>query len=647
MKKLAGNSKETKSNSSISITSLLVLILISLLTTFFAFQSIRKNQFTNWDDDRYIVNNPDITKSDFKSLKVLVTKPYEGNHHPLTMLSYAWNYSNGKLNPKVYFTTNLYLHLFNTLLVFLFVWMLFKKEWLSVITSLLFGIHPLHVESVAWASERKDLVYCFFFLLSIITYIQYIKNSKYGWYFASILLFILALLGKAMAVPLVGVLILIDLIQKEKLSLRLILEKIPFVIIAVITGIYAIKAQQLNGATTSALPFSTNERISIACFSFLKYILLLLYPYKLSAFYPYPKTVTIFYWVSLFVVASILLGIGFWILSNKWKTKNSKAYLFGFLFFVFNILLVLQIIQVGNATMADRYTYVSGIGIFIIIGYMIESSIQKYSSIKIPLLSLFFVYVIFLTYTTINRCKVWHDSFSLWNDVIQKYPEVDIAYTNRGLAKEKKGDISAAFEDYKKSAETNPSYALAWNNMGSMKAMLNQQTEAIQYFNKAIATDPKFLNAYMNRAKSKAVLMDHEGALKDYDFYIKNFQGNPDVYNDRGLERQSLKDYQGSIEDFNKAIEIGPKVQSPNIYMYYLNRGLSQAYLNNFQSAFEDYEKALALNPTYADGYNNRGVLKCYTKDFKGGCEDFEYAITLGSVHAKENLQRYCGNSQF
>jgi len=455
-------------------------------------------------------------------------------------------------------------------------------------------------------------------------------------------MFILSLLGKAMAVPLVGVLILIDLYCKEKLSIRSLIEKIPYFIITIIAGIYAIKAQQLNGVVSSALPFSTEKRIAIACYSFLKYILLLVYPYKLSAFYPYPKNVTIFYWISLFSAVTIFAGAGYIILSNRWKTKNNKVYLFGFLFFLFNILLVIQIIQVGNASMADRYTYVSGIGIFILLGYTIELFIEKYSSYKIPTLFLFMVYSFFLIYTTINRCKVWHDSISLWNDVIQKYPHVDIAYTNRGLAKEKKGNLTGAFDDYKKSAETNPSYALAWNNMGSMKAMLNEQTHAIRYFDKAISIDPNLINTYRNRAQSKAALNDHEGAINDYNLYIQNVQDNPDAYNDRGLEKQHSKDYTGSIEDFTKAIEIGPGLQSPNVYIYYLNRGLSQAYLSKFESAFNDYEKALTLNPNYADGYNNRGVLKCYTKDYKGGCQDFQYAITLGSVQAKENMERYC-----
>src|SRR5215204_2035572 len=141
---------------------LAVLVLIAIVATFFSYTPIKNNKLTNWDDDKYIINNPDIRKLDSEHLKLLLTKNYEGNYHPVTMLSIALNYSKGELNPQTYLYTNLFFHLFNILLVFIFTWKLTGQPVVSFISSLLFGIHPLHVESVAWASERKDVLYCFF-----------------------------------------------------------------------------------------------------------------------------------------------------------------------------------------------------------------------------------------------------------------------------------------------------------------------------------------------------------------------------------------------------------------------------------------------------------------------------------------------------
>ncbi|HEY5771158.1 MAG TPA: hypothetical protein VIS75_00970 [Chitinophagaceae bacterium] len=154
-----------------------LLVLIAIAATLFSYTPIKNNKLTNWDDDKYIINNPDIRKLDSEHLELLLTKDYEGNYHPVTMLSYAWNYSRGELNPQTYLYTNLLFHLFNVLLVFIFVRKLTGKPAISFISSLLFGLHPLHVESVAWASERKDVLYCFFFLLSLIVYLQYLKKA--------------------------------------------------------------------------------------------------------------------------------------------------------------------------------------------------------------------------------------------------------------------------------------------------------------------------------------------------------------------------------------------------------------------------------------------------------------------------------------
>jgi hypothetical protein len=351
---------------------LALFILIAITATFFSYSPLKNNKLTNWDDDRYITNNPDIRKLDTEHLKLLLTKDYEGNYHPVTMLSIALNYSKGELNPQTYLYTNLFFHLLNVLLVFIFTRKLTGQLSISFISSLLFGLHPLHVESVAWASERKDVLYCFFYLLSLIAYLQYLKKNNWVYFISSLVFFALSLLSKAMAVPLAVVIIFLDFFYSRKFSMRLIWEKIPFFAIAIISGILAIQAQQVEDFVPGNSQWTIVDRLAIAGHNFISYLIQLIAPHNLSVLYPYPEELKLYHWLSFGLVILLLAGFLYLIVKKYPFTVPQKIYLFGFLFFAVNIFLVLQILPVGDAVMADRYTYVSYIGLFIIIGFFLK-----------------------------------------------------------------------------------------------------------------------------------------------------------------------------------------------------------------------------------------------------------------------------------
>ena len=644
-KKITGATVKPSNKGSNRLIQVL-LVLIAIAATFFSYSPIKKNALTNWDDDKYITNNPDIRKLDAQHLKLLLTKDYEGNYHPVTMLSLAWNYSKEELNPKAYLYTNLFFHLCNIFLVFVFTWKLTGKPLISFIAALLFGIHPLHVESVAWASARKDVLYCFFFLLSLITYLQFLKKSKWIYYFISVVVFALSLLSKAMAVPLAVVIVFLDFFYSRKFSLRLIWEKIPFFALATISGIIAIQAQQAKDYTPGNSQWTLIDRLAIASHNFINYLFQLIAPHDLSIFYPYPGELKFYHWLSFGLIICLLAGFLYFIVKKYPFTNSQKTYLFGFLFFVVNIFLVLQILPVGNAVMADRYTYVSYIGLFIIIGFFFERLTFKFKNYRYIIHGALGIYLLFLAVFTYERTSIWRDSYTLWTETIKKYPSA-VAYVNLGLVKD--NSIETAYLYFQKASEIDSNYALAWNNMGSVHIYKKEYDKAIQNLNRAIILNPNYVPSYGARGEAKFYIADYPGAIEDYNKFISLFQGNPDVYFMRGKAKHTLKDYKSAIEDFTKAIEVGAETESPNLYLYYHRRGVSNQLEGQLNNAIEDYKKTIRIAPSYDQAYYNLGSLECYLAEKANdprkkeeGCAYLKRASELGNRQALIDIGRFC-----
>jgi protein O-mannosyl-transferase len=252
------------------------------------------NGFTNWDDQGYVTGNELIKSLSFDNIKKIFVTPVMGNYHPLTMLSYAVEYSIAGLSPFIYHLTNLLLHVLNTWLVYRVTRGLSANIVISFVTAVLFGIHPMHVESVAWISERKDVLYACFFLSSLIFYIRYVKGGGRKMLFLSLFLFLLSLLSKGQAVSLTIVLFGVDFWLKRQWSLSLITEKIPFLLLSLAFGIAAIYVQHSFGYMQVIKLFSFTDRLFFACYALVLYLYKLILPVRLSCFYPFPAKMDFF-----------------------------------------------------------------------------------------------------------------------------------------------------------------------------------------------------------------------------------------------------------------------------------------------------------------------------------------------------------------
>lgn len=691
-KKQVAKSQKTREKIKISFDRRAwISMIVIAIACFVAYFPSLKNEFTNWDDDIYVTDNIYMQRLADEDINVLITKNFVSNFHPLTMLSLTLDHIIGtspkvkewgeKLrgnteelqqyvaDPLIFHFTNLLIHILNTLLVFWFIYMLYgffekrflkdSRSWkfeIATIAAALFGIHTLHVESVAWVAERKDVLYTFFYLLAAISYVYYVRRFRITTLILSILLFTCALLSKGMAVSLAVTLFAIDYLTGRKiLSRKVIIEKIPFLILAVIFGIRAVTAQRTSGALAEEAVFDFHERIAFASYGLTQYILKLIYPFKLSGYYSYPdKTasgdIPPVYWV--FPLVSIALTILFIIaVKKKWKLTA-----FSILFFILNILLVLQLIPVGNAVMADRYSYVPSIGFFFLLAVGIKKLAQKNIALKSGVTIAFCIYFLLLGYLTFERTKIWKNSLTFWDDVLKYHKNVPAAWNNRGNARKDIGDFEGAIADYNEAIKIKPDHTKAYNNRGIAKKNLGRVKEAIRDYDKSIALKPDYDDAYSNRGNAKRLIGDLEGAIKDYNKAIELKPYFAKAYSNRGASKIDMNDYDGAIADLKKAIEIRPQFVEayynianayfntgkykeaidaytdaiqlrPNYVEAYANRAGSKFRIEDFEGAIADYTKALQLNPDYIEAYVNRGGTRYNIKDFAGAVKDYTEVI--------------------
>jgi len=671
----------------------MIWVAVLVVVTAIAYYPAFTNGITNWDDDSYITNNPTLKEISSENTKKIFSEYYMGNYHPLTMLSLSLDYqiggedADGEIHAWIYHLSNILLHILNTLLVLWLVYLLLGRFDIAVAAALLFGVHTLHVESVAWISERKDVLYALFFITSLIAYIYYLNKKDIKFYAISLLLFILSLLSKGQAVSLAVTLLAIDyLFNRKLLDKKVIAEKIPYFILAMIFGIVAIYAQKAGEALHDENSYELYKRIGFAGYTFTQYILKLLLPVKLAAIYPYPdiinKSMPAYYWLFLIPTLSVLYAFYYFV-------KKNRVIAFSIAFFTINIALLLQLIPVGSAIMADRYTYIPSIGFFIFIAWSVFTFIEKYPKQTMLLKGGLTIYLVLLTGLSVQRCKIWGDNITLWDDTLEKSPKAVVAWNNRGSTKDRDKDHKGAIEDFTRAILYKPDYKHAFYNRGTSRKDLAKETKdstllvlALKDFDKAIEFDESFVEAYHNRAMTKENMADFisdslkrvtrlNNALSDYnktleldDSYenaivnrgvIKGKLGrldeaitdfnqaiakdpkNASAYSNRGLAKDHAKDFEGAIADYNLAIEIDHEFITA-----YLNRGIVYRKLKNFNASIADFNKVLSLDTKHAAAYYFRGIDFIKMNKLTKGCNDLNIAKSLGNIYAQSAIDKYC-----
>ncbi|HKC36581.1 MAG TPA: tetratricopeptide repeat protein [Chitinophagaceae bacterium] len=622
-----------------------------LIITFIIYIPALSAGFVNWDDPDYVGENSYLIR-DLSRLPELFTTPVQGNYHPLTMFSLALNFAISGDNEWSYHLFNLLFHLVNCYLVYRLAFLLSKNNSLiALVTSLLFAIHPLHVESVAWISERKDVLYALFFIAGHITYTKYIDTASKKQYWLTLLFVVLSLMSKPAAVIFPVSLFCIDILRRRQFSFKLIIEKIPFFIPAIIMGLLTINAQKTVGATGEEY-FGLGKNILFGCYGIMMYFVKMIIPFKLAAFYPFPalneNLPPVYYAGPVFTL--LLAAVTYF----TWKKYRFAA--FGIAFYIVNLSLVLQIFSVGSAVIAERYTYVPFIGLFFIAGCLLDryakGNMTKAYAFIIPV-TLIFSVVSFL------QTRTWKSGETLWDNVIKNQPcsraysaratlfrrdanklknEADAdknakreqqanlkyaeanknyqkaidyyteavklnaidheSYNNRANIYMDQNKFSNAIVDYKQALVVKPNYYVALDNMGALYARRGMFDSALYYFTRVLEQKPDYKPTYSNRAITYMSLKRYNEAIKDWQRFLSYQPNDPDVTNTIGECYRMMGKNQEALGFINTAIQLDPQPA------YFLNRSYTYKNLNNIENARNDALTAkkagMQLNAAYA-----------------------------------------------
>lgn len=656
------------------------------------------------DDGKLIINNPLVKDISLEGIKNIFTEKVYGLYHPLTTLSWAIEYHYKGNDPWIYHLSNLLLHILNSIIVYLIIKKLTKKHESGFFVALFFAIHPLHIESVVWLSERKDVLYSFFFLYSILVYQNYLANTaKNKWLALSLLLFLFSVLSKSAAVVLPVVLLLFDYYYKRKITIKLIVEKIPFFVVSILFGIINILTQKSDEFLTDiSQTYNFPERILLITYSISFYIVKLFIPINLSVKYFYPVKINgllpyNYYFSILFIALLIFIFI---------KLKQyRREMIFSLGFFFITIGLVLKIIPTGNDIVSDRYTYIPYIGLMFLVFYIVDSILKGKQMLKIITIIVIILVGILLSNFSKQRVKIWKNEETIWTDVINKNPKSPVAYNERGQAYLNMNLLDKALFDFNKAIELNPNFALAYFKRGILQNKNNKYKEAIKDYDESIRIDNSNPEAYVNRGKCYALLKMDAKALFDFDKAILLDENQTTAYNNKGIVLASQNKYKVAIQNFTKSISLNPyqidayvnrgfanyktgnfekakldlnKVFDNNSgneqFMYILaqceyrttnhekslkllSRLIDKSALNlkaiylraiiyakndNYNKAIADFTSIINLNPNFSDAYLNRGNSYFFLNDIENACKDWNKAKNLGNKNAGEMLGKYC-----
>jgi|WetSurMetagenome_2_1015567.scaffolds.fasta_scaffold00003_210 protein O-mannosyl-transferase len=622
---------DLKINTKFQFLTGVVLVLALVAITF---TGTLKNSFVDWDDYAYVVDNNLVRGQSEQSLKEIFTTPVSLNYHPLTILSLRMNNNDCKscpegISPRPFIGGNLILHLLNSLLVLVLIYLLTGKNIIaSVVTAILFGIHPMHVESVAWIAARKDVLYSFFFLSGLVAWIQFRRADKwkYIWLFASFVLFVFSCLSKAMAVVFPLLILLIDFwngFNREKpfitffkrvFSVKELVIYIPFFIVSVFFGIMAFRLQNNESflgmismgknetdVVNTVLPLTFFQRAEVAAYGIVMYLVKFIVPVNLSAFYPYPAIKEFMSGPFSVILLLSLIAALLLVVFAVWSARKTRLILFGTGFFIVTVFLVLQFVSVGNAIIADRYTYLPYIGLALIPGLLISESNRKLKTILLPVMGCFILVLMVLSK---EQVRTWKNTETLWTNVLEKHPRTELATRARGKyyskmsgrAKsegEKKVLEDKAFEDFSAAIKAGTKSADVYEGTAIIYNSRKEPEKALLFINKALIMNPLKGGIYYNRAMIYDQLNARETAIDDY---TKALELDPglvlSVLSNRSvlyLETGKFKEAKG---DLDKLITL----EAGN-YMLYFNRAFAKLQMGDKDGAIDDYKKVLQLNP--------------------------------------------------
>ncbi len=555
-----------------------VIIALLLISTIAVYWPAINHEFVNYDDPEYVTGNNHVkTGFTYENIRWAFTTTLMGNWNPVTWLSHMVDSQLFGLDPRGHYFISILLHGLNTILLFIFLNRITGTLWRSALVAVIFSLHPLRVESVAWVSERKDVLSAFFFMTTLLAYVFYVEKPGVKRYITIIMSFVLGLMAKPMLVTLPFVLLLLDYwpfcrfdvgqckappltsnkpahpTTKATSNLRVLSEKLPlFFLSAVFSGI-AVYAQRNAKALMSLPAYPVMQRVANALVAYVSYLEKIFWPQDLAVLYPLPDHVPISYAILAFVFLGCLT------LLFLWLSRRGPFLLTGWLWFAGTLVPVIGLIQVGLQAMADRYTYIPSIGLAILFVWGIAeiTGNLRYRFLIMTLASS--VLVLLLVVATRAQLRYWDNSITLFTHALAVTENNYVAHTNLGDALDKLGRYGEAMQHYSESLRIKPDDAFVYDKLATDLDMVGRLDDAVVYYEKSLQLDP----------------------------------GNAQVHNNLGITLIRRGNTDEAIRQFMQAVQL-----DPGLVDAHYNLGMALAEKGKKREAIQQYYEALRLNPS-------------------------------------------------
>jgi Tfp pilus assembly protein PilF len=627
------------------LSRVIVVCFFLLAVTLAAYGQVVKHDFVGLDDDIYVTENyhvrAGLTSAGIVWAFSFTDSPY---WHPLTWLSHMLDCQLYGVRPSMHHLTNVVLHLANSLLLFLFLYKMTGALWRSCFVAALFALHPLNVESVAWVTERKNILSTFFWMLTVVFYVRYSKKPGLARYLLVVSIFALGLMAKPMLVTLPFVLLLLDYWPLERFPVQqvdsdtrteaahanvpvfqrttfgsLVLEKVPLLILSVLSISLTSLSVKRSGILISTTLVPMKLRIANAIVSYARYIGKLIWPQDLAVFYPYPSTVPL--WQS--VGAGLLLaGISF-LMIRAWR--KSPYLCLGWLWYLGTLIPAIGLVQAGQwPAMADRFTYVPAIGLFVMLAWFIPHLLTKWRYRRTGLAlaaGALLAALLLLTWTQLHR---WSNTITLFEHALNVTVNNYLAHNNLGNALARQGKLKQARDHYVEALQINPTFPRAHNNLANVLARQGKSEEAIAHYTKALEIKPNFPKAHNNLGNVLARQGKNQEAIAHY---TKALVIQPDfagAYNNLGNVLEGQGKIKEAVFHFSRALEF-----RPDFVEAHFNLGNALARRGKMDQAQAHFIRALELKPTFAEAHNSLGVILAREGRLDEAIDQFSKALRL------------------
>jgi tetratricopeptide (TPR) repeat protein len=596
--------------------SLYLIFFLLIGCTSFVYWQVDKFDFISFDDHQYVSKNPHVMSGlNKKNLLWAFTTFEAANWHPLTWLSHALDCQIYGEKPAGHHLSNLILHIANTLLLFFILRLMTGSMWKSALVAALFGIHPLHVESVAWISERKDLLSTFFMFLSLFCYSSYAVRKKRAFYFGALFMFAIGLLAKPMIVTLPFVFLLLDFwplrrynefpeqilefsnTSFKKKLLLLCAEKWPFLILTIASCVVTVLAQHTGLAIVKTNELSLLPRIENSVISYVNYIGKMFWPTHLSFFYPHPVRLPSF-WI-LFFACVLLAGVTFFAVLNL---KKRPYILIGWLWYIGTLIPVIGLVQVGSQAMADRYTYTPLIGLFIIVAWLLHEFTYQNRFLKIAAIAFSLVILFIISITARIQAGYWKNDLVLANHGIAVTNDNFLAYSIKGNFMLTQNRYSEALYCLQKSIALRPAQTTPRLNVGLIYLRQKKPREAIAVLNELLAMDSNYTLANLNCGNAYQMIGDLKSAIRCFRRAIAADSSFTAALHNLGVTYGTIKDYPQCRQFLLEAVRT-----NPNDAESYFWLGKCCFYDNNVEEAILWYKKSIALVSDFPDSHRKLG----------------------------------------